>query len=75
MKGYDVVCPICGTLNKNLNLEETDGWMECEKCQHTVGIPQFMHRVKVPVYTPEQLARIAKRPANIGKVAFGRVVG
>lgn len=32
----DVVCPVCGTLNKSVNLEETDGWMECEKCGSTV---------------------------------------
>ncbi len=32
MKRYDIKCPICGTLNRNLDLEETNGWMECEKC-------------------------------------------
>lgn len=75
MKGYNVVCPICGTLNKNLNLEETDGWMECEKCKTAVGVPHYMHKVKVPVYTPEQLALMAKHPASKGKMAFGAVEG
>ena len=23
-------CPICGTVNRSLDLDETDGWMECE---------------------------------------------
>lgn len=32
MKTYDVQCPICEALNQNLYLEETGGWMECEKC-------------------------------------------
>lgn len=32
MKQYDVKCPICGHVNHNLYLEETEGWMECEKC-------------------------------------------
>ncbi len=32
MKSYDLRCPICGTVNRGLYLEETDGWMECEKC-------------------------------------------
>ncbi|MBO6159168.1 MAG: hypothetical protein J6P72_07920, partial [Firmicutes bacterium] len=29
---YDLRCPICGTVNRGLYLEETDGWMECENC-------------------------------------------
>lgn len=32
MKTYDVSCPCCGHRNKDLYLEETEGWMECEKC-------------------------------------------
>lgn len=32
MKTYDMICPVCGHENHNLYLEETDGWMECEKC-------------------------------------------
>ena len=32
METYDVRCPICGALNHDLYLEETDGWMECEHC-------------------------------------------
>ena len=32
MKATDVMCPICGTINYGLILEETDGWMECENC-------------------------------------------
>lgn len=62
MKGYDKICPICGTLNKNLNLEETEGWMECEHCKEKVGFPKFMEMVKVPVYTSEMLTRMANCP-------------
>jgi len=56
-KAYDVKCPLCGTVNKNLYLEESDGWMECEHCRKVVlvlsadGVP---HK-RVPVYTPYQL--------------------
>ena len=32
MKTYDRICPVCGYLNRNMYLEETDGWMECEQC-------------------------------------------
>lgn len=38
METYDVRCPICGELNHNLYLEETDGWMECEHCHQAVQI-------------------------------------
>ena len=32
MQGYDVCCPACGHINQHVYLEETDGFMECEKC-------------------------------------------
>ena len=32
MKLYDVTCPNCGHDNKNLLLEDSNGWMECEGC-------------------------------------------
>ncbi len=34
---YDEKCPICGTVNRQLNLDETNGWFECEKCKNTVN--------------------------------------
>ena len=41
MKQYDVTCPVCGTLNKGLFLEETDGWMECVHCHRKSQDPKF----------------------------------
>ena len=32
MSGFDFNCPICGKRNRNLDLDETNGWMECERC-------------------------------------------
>ena len=32
MKMTDIRCPVCGTVNKSLFLEETGGWFECECC-------------------------------------------
>ena len=32
MKEYDAECPVCGAINHGVFLEETDGWMECERC-------------------------------------------
>ena len=55
MQLYDVKCPICGTINQNLYLEETDGWMECEHCQQTVKVLPFAMDKKVPVCTPQQM--------------------
>lgn len=44
METYDVRCPICGELNHNLYLEETDGWMECEHCHQAVQILAYAKR-------------------------------
>ncbi len=36
---YTVICPFCKTLNKNLNLLETNGTMECIACgRKTIGL-------------------------------------
>ena len=43
MKGFTVKCPICGTLNKSLFLEETEGKYECEWCVHTGLINGYRH--------------------------------
>ena len=57
MKSYDVRCPICDTLNRQLFLEETQGWMECENCQQVVKVltvPGFKEKT-VPTFTLQQL--------------------
>ena len=38
MVNTDINCPICGEINRNLDLEETDGWMECSQCRSVVQI-------------------------------------
>lgn len=57
MSRENAKCPFCGTVNYNVNLEETKGWMECEKCKATVNTMPFARTIKVPCYTLEQLAR------------------
>ncbi len=42
MKMIDVKCPVCGTVNHNLYLEETEGWMECECCGMLTSDTGFM---------------------------------
>lgn len=62
MKLYDAVCPICGTKNTNMFLEETDGWMECEHCHKSVKVMEFGKRVLIPVYSSEQLCKMFGTP-------------
>lgn len=50
MKPVNEKCPICGTLNKRLDLEDSDGWMECEHCGNTVQILKYVKTRRVPVY-------------------------
>ena len=50
MDAVDVKCPICGTLNKALNLAETDGWMECECCGNVVQITKYARTQRIPIY-------------------------
>ena len=50
MNAVDVKCPICETLNKSLNLEETDGWMECENCGNAVQILKYAKTRRIPTY-------------------------
>ena len=50
MNAKDVKCPICGTVNRSLDLDETDGWMECESCHNAVQILKYAKSRRVPVY-------------------------
>lgn len=51
MKTYDVRCPLCGTVNYNLYLEETHGWMECDHCHRVVHIPANAKAQRTPGHT------------------------
>ena len=50
MNAVDVKCPICGTINKSLDLEETDGWMECESCGEVTQQLKYVKTRRVPRY-------------------------
>lgn len=46
MKLYKVYCPGCGELNKDLDLTDSDGCFECDKCGTIVNCFQtkrFVH--------------------------------
>ena len=55
---YDVVCSICGRINRSLYLEETEGWMECEYCGNSTQDMSFQKMVKIPVIRMEQLSKM-----------------
>lgn len=55
---YNEKCPICGTENKQLNLDETNGWFICEHCGYEVNNLTHCKGVKVPVLkTVEELKK------------------
>ena len=54
MKSYDLRCPICGTVNRGLYLEETDGWMECEKCGNVTQSMEHRQTVLIPLIFRDQ---------------------
>ncbi len=56
MKRYDARCPICNTINRDLYLEETHGWMECEHCHNVVQILGFEDVITFPVLTGKEVA-------------------
>lgn len=61
MNAKDVKCPICGTVNRSLDLDETDGWMECEHCHNAVQILEYaIERVRtaLKMLAPEERAII-----------------
>ena len=33
MKRSNVTCPVCGHINGRVDLDETEGWAECCKCE------------------------------------------
>ena len=51
---YDIRCPICGAVNRGLYLEETDGWMECEKCGNVTQHTEHRQTVLIPLFIGSQ---------------------
>lgn len=61
MEQFDAKCPLCGKLNKNLYLKETEGRFICESCKSEVQLLQYLQQHKIPLLTPQQLAVLEKR--------------
>lgn len=45
MKRKDVICPLCGHKNKGVDLEESDGWAECENCGNDFAPSESLDKV------------------------------
>ena len=61
MRAYDIKCPVCGTVNHSLFLQETDGWLECEKCGTESRVLTLRPLKVIPHCTAEQLSVIGRR--------------
>ena len=55
---YDVICPVCGRINRSLYLEETEGWMECEYCGNSSQDMSFQKTVRIPMIRMDQLSKM-----------------
>lgn len=45
MRRVRVKCPVCGSINEGLDLEETQGWVECSCCKMTFLAPAYTDRL------------------------------
>ena len=50
MLAYDATCPHCGHRNIDMYLEETGGWMECEKCGTLHQFDKFRKGKSIPIF-------------------------
>lgn len=55
---YDAKCPVCGKLNKDMYLEETEGRFVCDKCGSEIEIPRFKKQKRIPIYDSRTLAAV-----------------
>ena len=65
MKQYDVKCPVCGTVNKGLYLEETGGNMICENCGKETRDMEYLMKdlISLPLLTASQVPGYLARKA------------
>ena len=49
----DVICPVCSAVNRSLNLEETDGWMECISCGAVVQVIHLVWKKTIILFMPQ----------------------
>ena len=57
MKTFTFDCPVCGHRNRDLLMEETNGWMECENCRQLSKMMGFARERTLPVYDMAHMPR------------------
>lgn len=75
MNSVDVKCPICGAMNESLNLEETDGWMECESCGNAVQIMKYVKHQACTVLSNARLSGARTAFAKVMAKEYGDAGG
>ena len=55
MSRENVRCPVCSRMNKLLDLEETNGWMECDGCGNTMQLIRYEKTWLLPKRKEENL--------------------
>ena len=64
---YNVECPKCKAMNKNVDLYETAGWFECIECGEVSKVLEFREWYRVPHLEMSQVAdymRMSSSAAN-----------
>ena len=69
MKTTDVKCPLCGKINHNLYLEETGGWMECDRCGNITKDISYMKKVRLPMLQMGTESILIDTPGMLGEPA------
>ena len=56
MRKENVRCPMCGTMNYDVDLDATDGWTKCRLCKAvTCSMDEWKkHTVSVPLLNEKQ---------------------
>ena len=56
MRKENVKCPMCGTMNCDVDLDATDGWTKCRLCKAvTCSMDEWKkHTVSVPLLNEKQ---------------------
>ena len=62
MRKENVRCPMCGTMNYDVDLDETGGWTKCRLCKAvTCSMDEWKkHTVSVPLLNEKQLVASIK---------------
>ncbi len=64
LSGFNCGCPVCGHMNREVDLVETDGEMECEACGVLITVWKPFMDFSFSEKERMQLRKIATSPKN-----------